>query len=264
MWLEPRWRTRRKALFSRYDAIVCAPGPYLADYDVRAPSALCDITVASELGLPVVLSSHSVGPLPPEALAAVAKSTVRIARESSTYDYLRERGISCVLSADLAFVYPYAGKAREGSIESPYRAIFLRSNNLDARALRLEGGALFEGSRLIAEASNDRMVLATSDCRRDGRFLSIAARRLGVPWVGCRTVSELVRLIGGSSGVVSDRYHPAICGAVLGKPAQVLSNREPHKMQGLRNLLADHTLDELQGLARAGLSTLREVLRGAA
>ena len=53
--LEPRWKARRKALFSGYDAIVCAPGPYLADYDARAPTALCDIAVASGLGLPVVL-----------------------------------------------------------------------------------------------------------------------------------------------------------------------------------------------------------------
>lgn len=262
--LEPLWRTRRTALFSRYDAIVCAPGPYLADYDARAPSALCDITTATELGLPVVLSSHSIGPLPPKALAVVAKSTVCIARESSTDEYLHERGIPCVLSADLAFLYPYGSITLEGSIEPPYRVIFLRSNNLDASALRIEGGALFEGSRLIAEASTDRLVLATSDCRRDERFLSHAARRLGIPWVGCRSVTELVQLIGGSSGVVSDRYHPAICGAALGKPAQVLSNREPHKMQGLKNLLADHTLETLQDLARAGLGAVRDTLRGVA
>jgi polysaccharide pyruvyl transferase WcaK-like protein len=74
-------------------------------------------------------------------------------------------------------------------------------------------------------------------------------------------VPELVRLIGGSSGVVSDRYHPAICAAALGKPAQVISNREPHKMQGLSNLLAHNTLEELQDLARAGLHTLRDALR---
>ena len=129
--------------------------------------------------------------------------------------------------------------------------------------LRLEGGALFEGSRLIAEASSDRLVLATSDYRRDERFLSKAARRLGVSWIGCRSVAELVQLIGASSGVVSDRYHPAICAAALGKPAQVLSNREPHKMHGLKNLLADHTLEELQELARTGLSTLRDALRSA-
>jgi polysaccharide pyruvyl transferase WcaK-like protein len=262
--LEPLWRRRRRAMFSRYDAIVCAPGPYLADYDARAPSALCDIAMATELGLPVVLSSHSIGPLHREALAAVDKATVCVAREPSTYEYLHERGISCVLSADLAFLYPYAGSAvAPVRVEPPYRLVFLRSNNLNAHRLRLEGGALFEGSRLIAEASHDRLVLATSDCRRDQRFLSTAAHRLGVSWVGCRSVSELVRLIGTSSGVVSDRYHPAICAAALGKPAQVLSNREPHKMHGLTNLLADHTLEELQELARTGLSTVRDVLRSA-
>ena len=248
-------------MFSRYDAVVCAPGPYLADYDARAPSALCDITLATELGLPVVLSSHSIGPLDREALVAVQKATVRIAREPSTYDYLHKRGISCVQSADLAFLYPYAELTpAQGPVEPPYRLIFLRSNNLNAHRLRLEGGALFEGPRLIAEASRDRLVLATSDRRRDERFLSTVARRLGISWVGCRNVPELVRLIGASSGVVSDRYHPAICAAVLGKPAQVLSNREPHKMHGLKNLLADHTLDELQDLARTGLTTLRDVL----
>jgi polysaccharide pyruvyl transferase WcaK-like protein len=258
------WRTRRKALFSRYDAIVCAPGPYLADYDARVTSALCDITVARELGLPVVLSSHSIGPLLPDALATVAKVTVCIAREPSTHDYLRERGIPSSLSADLAFLYPYSVKSGPGPIEPPYRLVFLRSNNLNAAALRVEDGALFEGPRLIAEASNDRLVLATSDHRRDGRFLSTVARRLGVPWVGCRSVTELVQLVGGSSAVVSDRYHPAICGAVLGKPAHVLSNREPHKMQGLKHLLADRSLEDLQELARTGLNTVRDALRGAA
>jgi polysaccharide pyruvyl transferase WcaK-like protein len=72
-----------------------------------------------------------------------------------------------------------------------------------------------------------------------------------------------VQLIGASSGVVSDRYHPAICAAVLGKPAQVLSNRERHKMHGLKDLLARHTLEELQDRARAGLSVLRDALRSA-
>ena len=261
---EPWWRTRRKALFSHYDAIVCAPGPYLADYDRRVTSALCDIRIASEMGLPVALSSHSIGPLQRTGLAAVARASVRIARESSTHAYLCEQGLSAVLSADLAFLYPYVDTGPRSSIPDPYRLIFLRSNNLDSDALRLEQGALFEGSRLIAEASSDRLILATSDYRRDERFLARAARRLGVAWIACQSVPDLVTLIASSSGVVSDRYHPAICAAVLGKPAQVLSNREPHKMQGLKNLLADNTLDELQTLARTGLRTLRDALTSCA
>lgn len=258
---EPWWRKRRRALFSRYDAVVCAPGPYLAEYDPRATSALADVVVARELGLPVVLSSHSIGPLPPDGVAAVARATARVARESSTYRYLCERDLSAVLSADLAFLYPYAGTVARGSIEPPYRVVFLRSNNLEAKALRIEDGGLFEGTRRVAEASSDRLILATSDYRRDGRFLATAARRLGVPAVACGSVSELVGLIGGSSGVVSDRYHPAICAAVLGKPAQLLSNREPHKMQGLKSLLADNTVEELQELARTGLRAVRDALR---
>jgi len=260
---EPWWKKRRAALFSRYDAIVCAPGPYLAGYDVRVTSAVADITIACELGLPVVLASHSIGPLDSTGLAAVAKAAVRVAREPSTHDYLREHGISSTLSADLAFLYPYAVAGAPGRVAPPYRVIFLRSNNLTASALRFEQGTLLEGPRLIADAGNDRLVLATSDYRRDERFLAKAARRLGVPWVCCRSVPELVQLIGASSGVVSDRYHPAICAAVLGKPARLLSNRERHKMQGLRNLLDGHTCAELQELARAGLRTLREALRRA-
>ena len=103
---EPWWRKRRTALFSRYDAIVCAPGPYLADYDPRVTSALSDIAIAAALGLPVVLSSHSIGPLTDERLRDVAKATTRVARESRTYHYLRERGVPavhlCMVTANTA------------------------------------------------------------------------------------------------------------------------------------------------------------------
>ncbi len=258
--VEPWWRRRRTALFARYDAIVCAPGPYLADYDRRAASALCDIAVAAERGLRVVLSSHSVGPLPPPDRAAVGKATLRVAREPATFDYLHAHGMSAVLAADYAFLYPYGAMPGPSPIPPPYRVAFLRSNNLDAARLRLEGRALFEGSRMIAEAG-DPLVLATSDRRRDGRFLAKAARALGVPSFECRSVRDLVLLVGGSSGVVSDRYHPAICAVALGKPAQVLPNREPHKMQGLKDLLAGRTLQESQALARAGLRAVADALQ---
>lgn len=257
---EPWWKSRRRALFSGYDAIVCAPGPYLADYDRRAPSALCDLTVARELGKRLVLASHSIGPLQADGLSAVAGASVRVAREASTYHYLHEHGIPVVASADLAFLYPYRPPSGQTPGES-YRLVFLRSNNLDARKLRRGQGALFEGSRLIAPATGDPIMLTTSDYRRDERFLTRAARGLGVPFVPCRSVSELVALVNGSSGVVSDRYHPAICAAVLGKPARVLPNREPHKMQGLETLLDDHSVEELQALARSGLDAVRAAIR---
>jgi polysaccharide pyruvyl transferase WcaK-like protein len=260
--VEPWWRRQREALFSRYDALVCAPGPYLAAYDPRAVSALSDIAVAADLGLDVVLSSHSIGPLTTEALATVRKASVCIAREPATHTYLSARGVPSLLSADFAFVYPYAAPSADGPADRPYRVAFLRSNNLVAKQLRSVGGRLYEGARLIADLGSDQLVLATSDYRRDQRFLVAAARALGVSWMACRSVSELVRLIGRSNGVISDRYHPAICAAVLGKPAQVIPNREPHKMAGLTDLIAGRPLDELQGLARAGLAAIRAELQG--
>ncbi len=260
---EPWWRRRRKALFSRYDAIVCAPGPYLADYDARVTSALCDITVAAELGLPVVLSSHSIGPLRPDRLAAVAQATVRIAREPSTYHYLRERGMSAVLSADLAFLYPYARTRAPAPFEPPYRLVFLRSNNLDAQVgCGSKTARSSKADRLIAEASSDPLVLATSDHRRDERFLAKAARDLGVSWVALPERVGAGAADRGSSGVVSDRYHPAICAAALGKPAQVLPNREPHKMQGLERSPGGATRWRSCRSSRAqGWAPVRDALR---
>lgn len=254
------WRRRRQALFARYDAIVCAPGPYLADYDLRATSALCDLRVAHELGKPVVLSSHSIGPLGPSGLSAVANATLRVARESTTHRYLAAHQMPAVASADLAFLYPYPATAAPGRAPR-YRLVFLRSNNLDARQLKIEGGALYEGSRLVAAPTAEPIVLATTDYRRDQRFLSRLARRLGVRFVPCRSVSELAELVAGSSTVVSDRYHPAICAVMLGKPAQVLANREPHKMLGLQTLLGDSSREDLQALARTGLRAVCDAVR---
>jgi polysaccharide pyruvyl transferase WcaK-like protein len=258
------WRRRRKALFSQYDAIVCAPGPYLADYDARAPSALSDVAVARDLGLPVILSSHSIGPLPAEALAIVSRANVRVARESRTHEYLREHGIPSTLAADLAFLYPYERVPTGSPPASRYRLVFLRSNNLNARSLRMAGGGLLDGSRTIAEASSDETILATSDPRRDGTFIENVAGRLGIRTVTCQTVPELVQLVAHCSAVVSDRYHPAICAAVLGKPAKVLPNREPHKMHGLKDLLSGRSVQELQALARGGLDAALAGVRGVA
>ena len=264
VWIEPRWYARRKALFSSYDAVISAPGPFLADYDRRAPSALADIAAATELGRLVVLSSHSIGPLSPDALQVVARASIRIAREPWTHAYLEARSIDSVSSADLAFLYPYERELGAPPLEPPYRVLFLRSNNLRPRALRIVDGAVFEGTREIAQPSPHPVVLATSDRRRDERFVRSAAARLGVPSVVCRTVHELVRLVSGASEVVSDRYHPAICSAVLGKPTRVLANREPHKMGGLSALLDSRPVDELQAAARAGLSALHEAVRAVA
>jgi len=261
--IEPWWRRRRAELFGEYDAIVCAPGPYIADYDPRAPSALADIALARDLGRPIVLSSHSIGPLADAGVRTVARASACVARESATHRYLEARGVPSTLAADYAFLYPYGSAMTAEPPGAPCRLVFLRSNNYPVRSLRMAGGALLADRHELVPAGPHPIVLATSDTHRDARFLASAGSRLGVEWVGCHTVPELVRVVRRATTVVSDRYHPAICAATLGKPARVLRNREPHKMQGLNDLLAGHSLVHLQELARAGLAVVRSAIQNA-
>jgi polysaccharide pyruvyl transferase WcaK-like protein len=230
---------------------------------------LCDLDVAADLGIPLVLASHSIGPLSEEALDRVSRATIRVSRESVTHKYLADHGIDSALSADLSFLYPYEehreGAAARPCIGGPYRLAFLRSNNLSIDSLELKRDTLHCGDRHIALGPGERVVLATTDVRRDGRFLSKASTRLGALAVACRSVGELVTLVSGATGVVSDRYHPAICAMALGRSVEIVVNHEHHKMFGLQELARSHDLQGLQKLARAGLATVRDFLlhRGA-
>jgi polysaccharide pyruvyl transferase WcaK-like protein len=264
--VEPAWRRQRAKLFSRYDAVVSAPGPFLAAYDARWWSAVCDIELARDLGMPFILSCHSIGPLPETALRRIARASVCVARESATHAYLARHRVSSVQAADYAFLYPFkerleaAGPAR---IPGRYRLLFLRSNNLDVAGVAWDGKTLVCGTRRFELDPDERLVVATSDGQRDERFVAELSRALRVESVAPRTVTELIGYIASSTGVISDRYHPLICAKVLGRSAVVLENREPHKMQGLKSLIETRAVDELQALANAGLAAVSAALRPA-
>ena len=263
--VEPGWRQRRTKLFARYDAIVSAPGPFLASYDARASGALADLDLAAELGIPFLLASHSVGPLSAAALRSVARASLCVAREDRTFEYLVSQGQRPIRSADLAFLYPYDEALARGSVqarfEGPYRLLFLRARNLRRWAVARTSTQLRCGARHFSVEPQEQLVVATSDAQRDARFVAALARQLGARSVICRSVPDLVALIAGSSGVISDRYHPAICAAVLGKPTDILPNHEPHKMQGLEGLLRGSSVEDLRELSRAGLNAVGSTLR---
>ena len=127
------------------------------------PSALADIAAAAELGRLVILSSHSIGPLSPEALQVVARASIRIAREPWTHAYLGARRIDSVSSADLAFLYPYERELGPPPLEPPYRVLFLRSNNLRKQR------AADRARRRVRGRTRDRAVLTASHRAGDER-----------------------------------------------------------------------------------------------
>jgi polysaccharide pyruvyl transferase WcaK-like protein len=261
--LEPAWRRRRAALFARYDAIVSAPGPFLAEYDARWDAALADLDVARDLGMPFVLSSHSIGPLPDAALARLRRATVCVARESATHAYLAAHGVESVRSADYAFLFPFREVLSAGRLPvapGPYRLLVLRSRNLKAGRIERTATHLRLGEHEVPLARGEKLLVATSDAHRDRRFVRALSARLATDSVVCGSVAELLSLISDSSGVISDRYHPIICGVALGKPVEILPNKEAHKMDGLKGLVEGHGLEALRALSQAGLDAVKGAL----
>ena len=265
LW-EVRWRRERGRLFREYDAVLSAPGPFLSSADRRVHSTLLDVQVARALGVPFVLSSHSIGPLGRPQLRRLAAAGLIVAREPATHEYLSREGIVSRLAADYAFLYPRPASGLERGYRQrfggDYRAAFLRSDNLDFSALRLQDGALHYGADVLA-GPGSRLVLATSDPHRDEGPLGSLAVRLGVPFAACETPDELFGVIGGASEIVSDRYHPCVCAAALGKRPAIIRNREAHKMGGLERLLEGRGLEEIRNLAASGLEEVLGFLRAA-
>jgi polysaccharide pyruvyl transferase WcaK-like protein len=227
--LEPDWRKRRAALFSRYDAVVSAPGPFLAEYDARWHAALADLDVARDLEMPFVLSSHSIGPLPEAALARIRRASVCVAREGATHDYLAKHGVPSVRSADYAFLFPFRevlASASAPAVSGAYRVLILRSRNVKAGRVERTFTGLRLGEHEIPLAPAEKLVVATSDAHRDRRFVRALASRLGTASVVCGSVMEVLALIAGSSGVVADRDLPVICAGGRGRRAEILPYKE--------------------------------------
>lgn len=263
------WKRERRALFRAYDLIVSAPGPFVADYDARLRSTLLDLDIARDLGVPFVFSSHSMGPLGPKALGRLALAAEIVAREPMTHAYLRANGVASRLSADLSFLFPHSSgrlaAAYRERFGPGYRVAFLRFNNLDLGRIELRGdGALGYGDSTLLGPGSGSIVLATSEPADDGVVLAALAARRRLDLVACATVEELFALVEGASAVASDRYHPCVCAALLGKKLEVIENREPMKMAGLKALLARHSVSEIRDLARSGLEAVLEVARAVA
>ncbi len=250
----------RARLFNAYDVVLSAPGPFLASHDHRLNSALTDMAIAKRLGKKLILSSHSIGPLPGYALRYFDAIDLCVAREPSTLKYLASHNINSVPSADYAFLYPFSealGQQGDTDFKPPYQVAFLRANNLDLSSVHIEGGQLKDNHQVIAELGDIPMLLTTSDAAKDDRALTQLSKRLNVRYVKCRSVADMIRLIANATSVISDRYHPAVCSIALGRQLTLLKNKENNKMEGLRSLHAQQSLKETQKLAQDGLAAIQ-------
>lgn len=262
-----RRKAQRARLFARYDAVVSAPGPFLASYDARADAALADLAAARAAGVPFVFSSHSIGPLRRGDLRRLSGAALVVAREEATHAYLAAAGVPSHLAADYAFLYPDAGaeehrRAFGARFGEGYRLAILRFNNLGAASLEVRGGALVAGGNVLLPAGPGALVLGTSDPVRDDRHLAALGSRLGLPVASCRSPEELLGLIAGARVVASDRYHPCLRAGVAGREVAVLGCREAHKMDGLRELLRTRPVEDLRASAAGGLARVAAVLKG--
>jgi len=258
------FRQRRETLFRRYDAIVSAPGPFLADNDPRHETALLDLEVAHSLGRPFVFSSHSIGPLSPRSLRRLSQADAIVARELETVDFLVRAGIQHQPAADYAFLHPLESGGYEAEcrmrLGDGYRLVFLRFNN-ELKSVQLRSnGALELGEQVLCPVGDEPLVLGTSDACRDEAALSELASRLSVPLVVCRRPQELFGVIAGASLVATNRYHPGVCAALLGKQLTLLGNRTRPKRVGLERLLRTCSIEQLKQHAQAGLAEVQRAL----
>jgi polysaccharide pyruvyl transferase WcaK-like protein len=225
--------------------------------------ALLDLRAAHTAGRPFLFASHSIGPLGDAALERLRRAELIVSREPDTHDYLAAHGIASHAAADLAFLFPLPSAPLRPE-SAPYRLAFLRADSLDLERLRFDGAALHCGERELLGPATSPIVLATSDSLRDrGALEALAARdsRIGIRI--CQTVNELVAVVAGASEVATDRYHPAVLAALLGKPVAILDHPGWHKLAGLERLLATRSLDEIRAQARSGLERVSDLLRAA-
>ncbi len=259
----------RARWFRGYDVVVSAPGPFMASADLRHRMALLDVEIARVVRRPFVFASHSIGPLGPRALDRLRGASLVVAREPDTHDYLAQRGVRSIDSADFAFLFPPPGAtppASRAPARPPgeYRLAFLRSDNLELDGLRFEGGCLRLGARQLTSASSAPLLLASSDPHRDRAPLAALASRL--PGVGlriCESVWELSDLIAGASEVFTDRYHPAVLAALHGRRVVLIETPGWQKMGGLQRLIESWPIERIQERARAGLEAITRVIRDA-
>src|SRR3989338_5266941 len=239
----------RPDFFKNFHMIINAPGGGLQDPgDKRAPAILRDAQVCAENGLRHAMGSHSFHPA--FDLDPLRHSLV-IAREPRSGNLLKGLSIPHVESADLSFLHDYASYPDKGP--SHKDLLFLRFDLV--RKVEFHENSLFiDGQAMPCRRGN--LVLTSSDEERDYPKLKMIQKKFNLPYVQCETLGDLMTLIRSSETVISDRYHPIIFAKAYQKPFRFLLRPGSLRDQGLLDLFSGHSFNQIQSLAKAGVSAL--------
>lgn len=230
------------ATFRDYAAVLIAPGGGLQNEgDHRAKFIIRDIQHCVRNKIPCVLTSHSII----EQYADSFKDCLVFAREPATH-----RNVPLSLHvADLAWLQPVPARRSEGR-----HLIFFRWDNF--KGLTRRGNEIFAADQKLCEVG-DNSYLCSSDWHRDGlEGLSID---LGLPYIQCEKLSELLGAISTADKVTTDRYHPVIFSRKIGVPViDFLSRPIPRDVGLLEHL--QQPVDKLAEMATRGLNLLNDWL----
>lgn len=254
----------RRLLFENYDAVISVPGPFLQSSARRLDKAALDVRSARDVGAKFIVACHSMGPFNGDDDLFLRHADLIVSREPCTRRYLQGRGISSVDGADLAFSFdpsPLDADLAVADLPTRFGLVFLRSNNLDLSRIRRRQSTLFFDEEPLWTSTAPDMVLATSDRLRDMKSLQPLADRLEMQLVACDSLANLSVLTSAANDVLSDRYHPAIAALKASTPVHILSIDDRHKMDGLRELARDLTLEQIHERSEAALQAIEHCLQ---
>jgi polysaccharide pyruvyl transferase WcaK-like protein len=244
-----RWKiSERGELFEKFDGIVNLPGGGLQSRDFRMECIDRDIRIASKLGIPYALSSHSICPLVNKS--TICKVSLIIARENVTANFLEKLHLPYVASADYAWLTVMPKK------ETEYKTVLMLrwDGKFSLDRIYWDGRCLRIMNRAIPILG--QLIVSTSDPLKDRTMGLALSHKLGVEWKPCRTEVELIDVISSASQIITDRYHPAILATLAGVECHFVGGVGVRN-DGLRTFLTIEP-EYLRTKAKIGLEKLKD------
>ena len=223
----------------KFDAVVFTPGAGIQlDNDRRSIEIMEDLDFCRTNQIPVAFPSHSVQPKFMEKLSDVFV----VAREPQTYRGLQEPKH---LSGDLAFLLDLPKYKKQDRSLICFR--FDRFKSFQRKGNVIHCYSPREDYHFKFRLP-ENPVVTSSDYRRDKP--KKIAQQLGLKWEIVDDLDSLIKLIGESKKMITDRYHPAIIAHRYGLKVNFIPRRINRDVGLLEYLNQDNGLKgKLEGIS---------------